>query len=111
MPQSAAPFLSFHIEHITARQHGGDDDSSNLALACPDCNAHKGPNLTSIDPASGHVVTLFNPRQDIWSEHFAFEGPMIIGQTPTGRATVQLLYMNEDARVEMRSRIRDAGAI
>ena len=42
LPQAAAPFLTFHIEHIRARQHGGDDDSSNLALACPDCNAHKG---------------------------------------------------------------------
>ena len=94
LPQAAAPFLTFHIEHIRARQHGGDDDSSNLALACPDCNAHKGPNLTSVDPETEQVVALFNPRQDIWSDHFSFEGPMIIARTPTGRATVRLLSMN-----------------
>ena len=69
LPQAAAPFLIFHIDHITALQHGGDDDSSNLALACPDCNAHKGPNLTSIDPETGGLAALFNPRQNIWSEH------------------------------------------
>jgi hypothetical protein len=108
---SGAPFLTFHIEHITARQHGGGDDSSNLALACPDCNAHKGPNLTSIDPETGRLVALFNPRRDVWSEHFSFDGPMIVGRTPAGRATVRLLYMNEEARVEMRWRLQQAGAM
>jgi hypothetical protein len=42
LPQTAALFFTFHIEHIMARQHGGDDNLSNLALACPDCNAYKG---------------------------------------------------------------------
>jgi len=111
LPQAAAPFLTFHIEHIRARQHGGDDDSSNLALACPDCNAHKGPNLTSVDPETEQVVALFNPRQDIWSDHFSFEGPMIIARTPTGRATVRLLSMNEPTRVEIRERLQEAGAM
>jgi len=111
LPQVAAPFLTFHIEHIRARQHGGDDDLSNLALACPDCNAHKGPNLTSIDPETGVVVALFNPRQDVWSDHFSLEGPMILARTPTGRATLRLLSMNEPSRVEMRLRLQEAGAM
>lgn len=42
----------FHVEHIIARQHGGTDEPSNLALACDRCNAFKGPNLSSIDPAN-----------------------------------------------------------
>ena len=82
-----------------------------LALACPDCNAHKGPNLTSIDLETGRLVALFNPRQDMWSEHFSLEGPIIIGRTPVGRATVRLLYMNEEVRLEMRWRLQQAGAI
>lgn len=45
MPQEATPFISFHIEHITAKQHGGTDDPNSLALACDRCNAFKGPNL------------------------------------------------------------------
>ena len=47
LPQSAEPFFAYHVEHIVARQHGGRDDSENLALACYHCNAHKGPNLMS----------------------------------------------------------------
>ena len=36
LPQSAARFFTFHVEHIRAKQHGGQDIESNLALACPD---------------------------------------------------------------------------
>jgi hypothetical protein len=107
----AATFITFHVEHITARQHGGDEALSNLALACPDCNAYKGPNLTSIDPETGQVVPLFDPRQGSWSDHFAFQGPLIIGRTPTGRATAQLLDMNEETRVEMRRHLQEIGAM
>jgi hypothetical protein len=49
-------------------QHGGGDDADNLALACPDCNLRKGPNLTGIDPETGAVVRLFHPRRDVGSE-------------------------------------------
>ncbi len=90
LPQGAVD-ARFHIEHIIALQHGGKDDLSNLALACDRCNFYKGPNLTSIDSATGTLVPLFHPRQDIWSAHFAFRGPRIIGLTAKGRAIVQLL--------------------
>lgn len=107
LPQSAAPFFLFHVEHIRARQHGGRDDPANLALACPDCNAHKGPNLVSVDPESGdRIVPLFNPRADSWNEHFTHDGPLLVGRTPTGRATVALLNMNEPARVKMRAELQ-----
>jgi len=33
-PQDAEPFFAYHVEHVVARQHGGTDDSGNLALAC-----------------------------------------------------------------------------
>jgi hypothetical protein len=55
------------------------------------------------------VVALFNPRQDVWSDHFSFEGPMIVARTPNGRATARLLAMNEASRVEMRLRLQEAG--
>ena len=91
-----------HIEHIVARQHGGGDHAAQLALACDRCNAYKGPNLSSIDPASGEIVPLFNPRRDVWKDHFMFRGGEIIGLTPMGRATVRLLNMNVLRRVELR---------
>ena len=59
MPQQATPLISFHLEHIVSRQHGGTDDPDGLALACDRCNAYKGPNLTSIEPGTRTVVSLF----------------------------------------------------
>lgn len=48
--QDAAPFLKFNIENIQSRQHIRGDSSKNIALARPDFNRHKGPNLTTLDP-------------------------------------------------------------
>ena len=94
--------LRFHIEHIVARQHGGGDESGNLALACHLCNAHKGPNLAGIDPTTTEVTRLFHPRRDRWEEHFDVDAGEIVGRTATGRATVAVLDMNHPARIEMR---------
>jgi hypothetical protein len=87
--QDADPFFRFHIEHIIPRQHGGSTDATNLALACHHCNLHKGPNLSGIDPGSGTLTPLFNPRLQTWEEHFSLQGVTIVGLTPQGRATVR----------------------
>src|ERR671910_889538 len=85
----AADEWPFHVDHIVARVHGGDDHPDNLSWSCTQCNLHKGANLASIDPETGDRVNLFNPRQDSWERHFAIDvGGHIIGLTPTGRATV-----------------------
>ena len=67
--QDELPFVTFHVEHIIARQHGGADDESNLCLACHWCNFHKGPNLSTI--VDGELVPLFHPRLQRWDDHFA----------------------------------------
>ena len=87
---------------MIARQHGGADDLNNLALACDRCNLYKGPNLTGIDPTTGNLVILFNPRQEKWAEHFMMERGFIVGLTPTGRTTVRVLNMNALHRVKLR---------
>lgn len=94
--------MSFHVEHIVPRQHGGLTVAENLALACPNCNLHKGPNLTGIDPDSREVFKLFHPRQDAWAEHFRPEDGRIIGITAVGRTTVWLLKMNDEDQVALR---------
>jgi hypothetical protein len=111
MPQEATPFISFHVEHIVARQHldEADVDPSGLAYACDRCNAFKGPNLSSIDPETGEKVDVFNPRAHVWSDHFALSNGMIAGLTPIGRATVRLLQMNDPRRVELRLQWLDEG--
>jgi hypothetical protein len=101
--QDDEPFYRLHIEHIIAKQHGGTDDADNLALACHHDNDHKGTNLSGIDPTTGKVVRLFDPRRQRWSRHFYYEGPNIIGRTQCGRATVAVLALNARDRVELRS--------
>lgn len=64
LPEAATPFVPFHVEHIIAKQHTANDSVDNLALACDRCNAFKGTNLSSIDPESGEIVTLYHPRHD-----------------------------------------------
>ena len=97
--------LTHHIEHIVAKQHGGTDEADNLALACHRCNLRKGPNLSGLDPLGGDVVLLFHPRRDRWEQHFAIRDSNIQGSTPSGRATVRLLAMNDTRRVELRAEL------
>ena len=107
MPEKAYP-ISFHVEHIVASVHQHIDDPDNLAWACPPCNAHKGPNLATIDPESGQQANLFNPRVDRWEDHFVMTEGVISGLTPVGRGTLQLLKMNRIQRVELRRAYRTA---
>jgi len=102
LPEEASE-VAFHIEHICAKQHGGSDDLSNLALACDRCNFSKGPNLSSVDSETDEIVTLFHPRQDEWSKHFAIQKAAIVGLTSCGRATANLLQMNTPKRVQLRA--------
>ncbi len=106
LKQERLPFASFQVEHIIPRKHGGDDDPANLALACDRCNSHKGANLTGIDPETGEITALFNPRQDSWEEHFRLSDVTIVGLTAVGRTTVRVLNMNEERRVRLRAVLR-----
>ena len=99
--------VTFHVEHIIARQHQGGDELSNLALACDRCNLFKGPNLST--KIGGKTVDLFHPRQHEWNDHFAHVGPEVAGRTPTGQATIQLLKMNAPRRVAIRRRMLARG--
>ena len=103
VPQSAIVF-AFPIDHIIARQHGGPTRAANLALACPQCNLRKGPNLAGVDPVSQQIVRLFHPRQDRWSDHFRFRwrGPRLLGQTPVARATIRVLGINRKEALAVR---------
>ncbi|WP_242039819.1 hypothetical protein [Anabaena sphaerica] len=54
----------------------------------------------------GEKVKLFNPRTQVWPEHFYWteDGLQIVGKTPTGRATVKALHLSDDAdALEVRS--------
>jgi hypothetical protein len=101
--QIDSPLAALHVEHIIPKKHGGSDDLSNLALACIDCNLHKGANPSCLDPESGALTALFHPRQQGWEDHFEWKGLRIIGKTATGRTTVQVLNMNSADQLDLRS--------
>jgi hypothetical protein len=103
--------LRFHIEHIVPRKHGGDTVAGNLALACNQCNLHKGPNLTGIDPESKKTVPLFHPRRQKWARHFRVEGTLIVGRTAVARATVRVLDMNSDHQMQLREELQTLGQL
>lgn len=94
--------VPFHVEHIVARQHHGSDDAANLALACHLYNRYKGPNLAGLDPVTGALTRLFNPRIDYWPDHFRIQAGRIIGLTSIGRTTVYVLNMNRPDRIRIR---------
>lgn len=101
MPQ-VAHLLTFPLDHIIARQHGGMTEAENLALSCVRCNSYKGPNIAGLDPNSGELTRLFNPRTDTWTEHFALRSALILGQTDVGRTTIEVLQMNHPDYLALR---------
>ncbi|MBL7815564.1 MAG: HNH endonuclease [Saprospiraceae bacterium] len=102
---------SFSIEHIIPLIKGGLSVLFNLAFSCQRCNNHKYTATTAVDPATGSLVTLYNPRTDIWAEHFEWREYFteIIGISPIGRATVNRLQLNRDGLVNLRRVLVDAG--
>ena len=96
--------LPFQIDHIIAEKHGGQTGPENLALSCYYCNSFKGPNIAGIDPGGQPDVSvqLFHPRNDVWDDHFEWNGPMLFGKSATGRATIAVLRIDEPEAVEVR---------
>jgi hypothetical protein len=88
----------FTVEHMIPQSLGGSHDLINLALACRRCNERRYNFLAGLDPDTKTIVPLFNPRQQNWGEHFAWnaDGSVIIGTSPVGRATCQRLDLNDD---------------
>jgi 5-methylcytosine-specific restriction endonuclease McrA len=102
LPQDLSPVAQLQIEHVIPRKHGGGDEEHNLALACIDCNLAKSSNLAGIDPTTAQTVPLFNPRSQRWDEHFDWQGTLLVGLTPTGRATIRVFNINDDERQRVR---------
>ena len=105
--QSPARFATepFSVEHIHPRHKGGENNSDNLALSCQGCNGHKHIKTTGYDYFTKKTVPLFHPRRQHWSEHFAWNDDCtrILGLTPTGRATVQVLHLNREPLMSLRT--------
>jgi HNH endonuclease len=88
----------FTLDHLIPQSLGGDDSEDNLALACHRCNGRRYNFTDGIDPETKTPVALFNPRIDLWSDHFIWSanGQNILGITAIGRATLNRLDLNDE---------------
>ena len=96
--------VTFEVEHITPSSVGGPTEIENLCLACPMCNRHKAERISAIDPATGTGSDLFHPQREEWASHFAWsvDGSLLVGLTPSGRATIEALRINRPQLVRTR---------
>ena len=101
-PEGFSP-IEHQVDHIIAVQHGGNNTLDNLAFACFRCNNKKGSNIASLDYEADQLVPLFNPRTQVWSDHFFEQNGQILGKTATGRATVLVLGFNDPKEIELRN--------
>lgn len=108
LPQ-AHTVLPHEMDHIRAEKHRGETSLDNLCWACAQCNGSKRPNVAGYDPVTDKLTSLFNPRTQDWTEHFEWQGAALIGKTPIGRATIEVLNINAPERVEQRRLLIQAG--
>ena len=96
--------IPLEIEPLLPESSGGLTTRGNLWLACHRCNKFKGNRVEVPDPVTRVMVPLFNPRRQIWHEHFRWsaDGTRVLGLTPSGRATVEALQINNAYAVEAR---------
>ena len=96
--------MPMEFEHLVPLALGGQTVEENLWLSCRRCNEFKGIQIQGFDVETGENNPLFNPRTQVWSEHFSWsmDGTEVIGITPIGRVTVNTLNLNEEIIVVTR---------
>lgn len=96
---------TFPVDHGLPIVRAGETTLTNLVLACPRCNAAKWTHVSGPDPISGEIMPLFNPRTQVWTNHFrwtAADAAVLEPLTAVGRATLALLDMNNNRHLEVR---------
>jgi hypothetical protein len=104
-------FFGYEVDHVISEKHGGATAAENLAFACLPCNRRKGSDIASIDPGSGSLVRLFNPRTDRWMDHCSLsaDGLVIHATTAIGVVTERILQLNDVERHLERAALRVVG--
>lgn len=102
-------FLIFQVDHIISIKHGGLNSIMNLAFSCPSCNRNKGTDLGTFLHDSTELIRFFNPRVDIWSEHFETENGAIYPRTRIAEATIKIFLFNDPERIILRQGLIEFG--
>jgi hypothetical protein len=97
------------VDHILSEKHSGPTVADNLALACFFCNRNKGSDMGSVRRSDDPVfIRFFNPRTDLWEEHFEHDSEFrIMGRTDIGRTTARIFGFNVEARLLERQAAAD----
>lgn len=92
-------FFTHEIDHIISLKHKGKNILINFALACYYCNRNKGTDIGSI--YKDEFIRFFNPRKDIWHEHFELDKPTatIHALSPIGEVTATIFGFNHIDRI------------
>lgn len=101
----AGRFITFHIEHILSIKHGGKTNSENLAYSCPHCNYYKGSDLGTFLEDTETLIRFFNPRNDVWGDHFETSEGVIYSKSLIGKATIKILQFNTIERIIFRQEL------
>lgn len=103
LSQKYSPII-FQFDHLIPISEGGTNAESNLWLACGNCNSAKSDKTECFDPITKTTNPIFNPRTQNWNKHFEWSegGAIILGKTPVGRGTVELLKLNDERVVAVR---------
>ncbi|MDX1993974.1 MAG: HNH endonuclease signature motif containing protein [bacterium] len=96
--------LYMEVDHVVPASADGETTADNLCLACKLCNESKSAFQSGTDPETQDEASLFNPRTQVWADHFVWseDATLIVGKTPVGRATIHRLKMNRPIVVEAR---------
>src|SRR5947209_3169525 len=92
-------FFGCEVDHVISLKHGGATAEDNLAYACMVCNRRKGSDLGSVLRRTGELVRFFNPRTDVWENHFKLDGARIRPLTEVGEVTARILVFNGEERI------------
>ena len=101
-------FFAFHIDHVISLKHGGETHADNLAYARQICNLSKGTDIYTFLDNPAIPVRFFNPRTDVWNEHFDLDkSGAVISKTSIGAATLKIFDLNHpESVIERREMIR-----
>lgn len=103
---------AFHVDHVEPRSRGGPTSVENLVLQCPHCSLRKSNKVSGTDPDTATHRPLFHPLRQEWAEHFELcADASLRGLTPTGRAIVAALRMNDPIPLTARFHQRRLGLL
>ncbi|MFQ5628226.1 MAG: HNH endonuclease [bacterium] len=102
-------FFKCQVDHIISLKHSGQTELDNLAYAYAYCNRNKGSDIGSMLQPHGEFLRFYNPRKDIWSDHFELDGTTIKPLFDIAKVMSQIFGFNHIDRIIERKTLIELG--